>query len=203
MIDTALRHVKDEILEPIVKYMGSRLNPHYFTLTGVAMTVIAALCGYAGNFLVGWVFWLLNRLMDGLDGAYARRWNKQTDLGGYLDTLADFFAYTAIPIGLALYSPTIPLLLALVFLLGTFYINSAAFMYLSAILERRNLGAKHNRELTTITMPRGVVEGTEAIIFYSAFFLFPQYLLELFVILGVLVLATTFQHIVWAVRNLN
>ena len=99
--------------------------------------------------------------------------------------------------------PSIELLMVLAFLLGSFYVNAAAFLYLSAILEQRKQGAKERGEATTITMPRGIIEGTEAIIFFSLFFLLPNQIIILFLILGFLVVATTFQHILWAARNLR
>lgn len=44
-------------------------------------------------------------------------------------------------------------------MLGAFYINAGAFLYLSAILERCDMGAKQRGELTTIHMPSGLIEG--------------------------------------------
>lgn len=40
-------------------------------------------------------------------------------------------------------------------------------------------------------------------IFYSLLLLLPQVLGLLFVILGVLVVATTLQHVIWTARNLT
>ncbi|HIA67209.1 TPA: CDP-alcohol phosphatidyltransferase family protein [Candidatus Poribacteria bacterium] len=51
-------------------------------------------------YLVALIFWILNWFFDGLDGAIARAHQRQTDLGGYLDTLSDFIIYAAIPISL-------------------------------------------------------------------------------------------------------
>ena len=35
-------------------------------------------------------FFLLTRLLDGIDGAYARATNQCTEFGGYLDIIVDF-----------------------------------------------------------------------------------------------------------------
>jgi phosphatidylglycerophosphate synthase len=203
MIDDALRRVKDRVYLPVARQVGKQVSPMAITLTAGAVGLAAAAAAWQGNMLLGLGLWWGNRILDGLDGSVARASKRQTDLGGYIDTLVDFTMYTVIPIGLTLRAPSLDLLFALVFLLGTFYINAGAFLYLSSILERRKQGAKERGELTSVTMPRGIVEGTEAIIMYSLFFLLPQATGILFVVLGGLVLATTTQHIIWASRNLK
>ncbi len=203
MMDDALRRVKDVVYAPVAREVGKTFNPITITLIAGGVGVLAALCGWQGYYIQGLFLWWLNRALDGLDGAVARATGTQSDLGGYIDTLIDFAMYTIIPIGLALRNPDMDVFVALAFLLGTFYVNAAAFLYLSAILERRNLGAKQSGELTSISMPRGLVEGGEAIIMYSLFFLFPQFIGLLFLILGSMVIFTTFQHIVWASRHLT
>jgi len=191
------------MLTPVAEIIGDRVSPITITLAAGGVGLLAAVASLQGNYHLGLVFWLGNRFLDGLDGVVARTCNKQSDLGGYIDTLVDFAMYTIIPFALTMRQPGIDLLVVLAFLLGTFYVNAAAFLYLAAILEQRKQGAKQRGELTTITMPRGIIEGTEAIIFFSLFFLLPNQLLLLFMTLGLLVVATTFQHIIWSVRNLH
>ncbi len=202
MMDDVLRRTKDALLTPVAEMIGDRVSPITITLAAGGVGLLAAVAGFQGNYSLGLVFWLGNRFLDGLDGVVARIGNKQSDLGGYIDTLVDFAMYTIIPFALTMHQPSIDLLVVLAFLLGTFYVNAAAFLYLAAILEQRNQGAKQRSELTTITMPRGIIEGTEAIIFFSLFFLLPDQLPLLFMSLGLLVIATTFQHIIWSARNL-
>jgi phosphatidylglycerophosphate synthase len=203
MIDVAMRRAKDAVLKPVAKQVGKHVDPLTITLTAGAVGLLCAHAGYHGHDGLGLCLWLGNRVLDGLDGTVARATNKQSDFGGYVDTLVDFAIYTIIPFALALREPSIQGLMVLAFLFGTFYINAGAFLYLSAILERRNLGAKQRGELTTITMPRGTIEGTEAIIFFCLFFLLPDQRLFLFLLLGVLVLATTTQHILWSLKHLR
>lgn len=199
MMDHSLRQVKDKALTPVVKKLGGRIHPITITLIGTVFAVLAALCAFLGLYFVGLLFLWLNRLMDGLDGTYARMWDKKSDLGGYLDTLSDFLMYTIIPFGFVLHDPSIDALIIVAFLFGTFYINAAAFMYLAAILERDSA----NGALTSVAMPRGIIEGGEAILFFTAFFLFPQFTSILFLLLGILVLATTTQHIIWSVKHMT
>jgi hypothetical protein len=73
-------------------------------------------------------------------------------------------------------------------------------MMLSANLEKRAQGAKERNELTTVTMPRAIIEGGEAILFYSLFIFFPGWLTVLFGVLAVLVLASAITQVRSAYR---
>jgi phosphatidylglycerophosphate synthase len=203
MMDDALRRAKDALLTPLAKIIGDSVSPTRITLAAGGVALLSAIAAQQGQYGLGLALWYSNRFLDGLDGVVARVSGQQSDLGGYVDTLVDFATYTIIPFGLALREPRLELLMVLAFLFGAFYINAAAFLYLSAILERRQQGAKQRGELTTITMPRGIIEGTEAIVFFTLFFLLPDHLQLLFLLLGSLVLATTLQHLIWAMRNLR
>jgi phosphatidylglycerophosphate synthase len=109
--------------------------------------------------------WLFNRLLDGLDGLIARRSRRSSDAGGYLDIMLDFMIYAALPLAMAWAEPALAWPTAV--LLGVFYINSASWMYLSALLEKRGAGAEARGEATSVSMPRGLVEGSETIVFYT------------------------------------
>ncbi|MGQ7148234.1 CDP-alcohol phosphatidyltransferase family protein, partial [Escherichia sp. SS-MK2] len=54
-----------------------------------------------GWYLAALVVILLNRLLDGLDGALARR-RGLTDAGGFLDISLDFLFYALVPFGFIL-----------------------------------------------------------------------------------------------------
>ena len=203
MMDGALRHVKERVLLPAAHKIGCRVSPMTITLLAGAAGGLSAAAGWQGNLLLGLGLWWVNRTLDGLDGTLARVNGRQSDLGAYIDIVIDFFVYTVIPFGLVMRQPSIEALLILAFVLGAFYINAAAYLYLAAILERRERGAKQRGELTSITMPAGVIEGTEAVIFFTLFFLLPNWFVPLLFLLGVLVVVSTAQRIIWASRNLR
>jgi hypothetical protein len=75
-------------------------------------------------------------------------------------------------------------------------------MYLAALLEKRDVGAVDAGELTTITMPAGLIEGAETIVFYTLFLVFPDHAALLFQVMAVAVLFTAAQRLVWAIRTL-
>jgi hypothetical protein len=58
-------------------------------------------------------------------------------------------------------------------LLGSFFVNAASWMYLSAVLERRGAGAAARGERTTVTMPPGLIAGAETVVLYTLFLVFP------------------------------
>jgi len=153
------------------------------------------------------VLWLFSRVLDGLDGLLARVHKKQSDFGGYLDILLDFFIYAALPIALVISAPSDQRYLALAFMLASFYINSASWMYLAAILEKNNhqraKDVAASQTSTSIVMPRGLIGGTETILTYCFFFLWADHLTILFVGFGALVMFTAAQRLAWAWRTLR
>jgi len=199
MFDSSLRNVKDQLATPIAMRLG-RVSPITVTLVGFAVGLGSAFLAARGAYLWAVVFWTANRALDGLDGLLARLHDSQSDFGGYLDILIDYFIYAAVPIGLVLSAPNDDLYLALAFMLATYYINGASWMYLAGILEKRN--ARGEDTTTTIVMPAGLIGGAETIVAYFVFLLFPDWMGVLFVIFGLLVFFTTIQRLIWAWRTL-
>jgi len=203
VFDLLLRALKDRLLEPIARLLGPRVAPNLVTVLACLVGLGAGMCAWRRAYGAALLLWALNRLLDGLDGTLARVHGRQTDFGGYLDILLDFAVYTAVPTGLALGRPAFPVLAACVALLGSFFVNAASWMYLSAVLERRDAGAKQRGELTTVTMPPGLVAGTETVVLYTLFLLFPGRLTALFGLMAALVYVTVVQRVVWAWRHLR
>ena len=201
MLDHTLRVYKDDLLRPLAGHLG-RISPNAITV--LALVVGLAAAGAAGLqwYWVALGLWLLNRVLDGLDGMVARTHARQSDFGGYLDIVLDFVVYAALPIGLYLGNPSGANALALILLLSSFYVNSASWIYLSAILEKRAAGAGVGGELTTVTMPNGLVGGAETILFYSVFLVWPGGQPWLFGAMTAMVLVGVGQRLWWARRNL-
>ncbi len=198
MVDRYLRVPKDIVLNSTAKHL-SNIHPTSITLFAFGLGLIAVLSIAMGNYGWGLFFWLLNRFLDGLDGNVARLWGKQSDLGGYIDILLDFVIYALIPLSLVIADPSEIAYLSLGILLASFYVNAGSWMFLSAILEKRGFGKK---EKASVTMPGGFIEGTETIIFYCFFLIFPNALMLLFNLMALLVLLTTLQRITWATKHL-
>ena len=129
--------------------------------------------------------------------------HKQSDFGGYLDILLDVVIYAALPIALIVTTPSTAGYLSLTFLLAAYYLNSTSWLYLAAVLEKRQSGAAAQREQTSVTMPSGLIEGAETVVFYCLFLLWPTQSVLLFSVFAVLVLVTVGQRLVWATRALR
>ncbi len=201
MFDQTLRVYKDDLLRPLALQLG-RVSPNTITILAMGVGLAAAVAAGAQWYRVALALWLLNRLLDGLDGIVARAHDRQSDFGGYLDIVLDFVIYAAVPVGLYYGNQNNLNALALACLLSSFYINAASWMYLSAVLEKRAAGATARGELTSITMPNGLVGGAETILFFCLFLLWPDGLCWLFSAMTVMVLIGVGQRLLWARRNL-
>ena len=207
MFDDKMRLIKDAMFSPLARLV-QELPPWLFTVIGLGVGLATAVALWQQLYMLGFFLWFFNRVFDALDGLVARLRGAQSDFGGYLDIVVDFLVYAAIPVGLvagvretATSTGSVQAItIALIFLLCTYYVNAASWMYLAAILEKRNLS--HSDRLTTITMPAGIIGGTETILFYTAFIFFPSLLVWLFSLMGLLIVVTIVQRLGWAVHHI-
>ena len=202
MLDHHLRAYKDKLLRPFAGCLGN-ISPNTITVLAAVVGLAAAGAATIPLYWTALGLWLANRVLDGLDGMVARRCNRQSDFGGYLDIVLDFVVYAAVPIGLYLGAPTGSAAAGLVLLLGSFYVNAASWIYLSAILEKRQAGAGVRGELTSVTMPDGLIGGTETILFYAAFLVWPEQLPWLFSVMAGLVMVGVGWRLWWAYGYLS
>lgn len=96
-------------LKPLLNAVAGALDrpgisPDGLTLLGFAIGVLALPFLALGWYSAALVAILLNRLLDGLDGALARR-RGLTDAGGFLDIALDFLFYALVPFGFILADP--------------------------------------------------------------------------------------------------
>lgn len=187
MFDTRLRPIKDLLITPLADAVGRVLSPNSVSLLAFAAGITCAASVALGQGTAAIVLWALNRVLDGLDGLIARRSGRTSDAGGYLDIMLDFLVYAGIPLAMAWIDPSLAFACAL--LLAAFYVNSASWMYLSALLEKHGRGAAQRGESTSVSMPAGVIEGGETIVFYTLTILIPAWRATLFLLLAGLTLA--------------
>lgn len=202
MIDKVLREPKEALLTPLVRGPLRHVHPTAVSVVAAGVGLAAGAAAWQEAYMLALALWGANRVLDGLDGTLARVTGRQSDLGAYLDIVLDHLVAAVIALGLAVAAGTPAAFLALALLLGAFYINGASWMYLAAILEKRSAGAARRGELTTVTMPSGLIEGAETVLFYTLFLLFPGALVPLFCLMAALVAVTTCQRLIWATRTL-
>jgi len=204
MIDQRLRDVKDRLIDPVARgLVALRVGAGWFTAAGLITSVAAGLLAWRG--LTWWAMaaFLAGRVFDSVDGAVARRAGTASDLGGYLDQLADTVGYAAVPLGLAAGIGTTEVWAACAVLVASFSVNTVSWAYLSALAEKRGAGVAAQGTPTSIVMPTGLVEGAETVVLYTAMLALPGWLPGWFWLMTALVALTTVQRVVWAVRHLR
>lgn len=181
MLDARVRR----LLAPTLDRAGAvlaRTGVPPLALTGAGFAAGAGACVAVG--LHAWtaalVLWLANRALDGLDGPVARR-RGATDLGGFLDIVADFTIYSGFLVALAVAVPAARI--ACLALLCAYYVSGTAFLALSSLLERRGVGIDDAINRTagryvdgrSLRFVGGLAEGTETVLVYVLICLLPQH----------------------------
>ncbi|MCC5989068.1 MAG: CDP-alcohol phosphatidyltransferase family protein [Pararhodobacter sp.] len=198
MIDHKLR----PLIDPPLNLMGRRLaraglRANQVTVSGLVLGLAAAAFIAHGQFWAGLALILASRLADGLDGAVARA-TLASDFGGYLDIVADFTFYAAIPLAFVWHDPSANGL-AGAFLLAGFYVNAASFLGYAALAEKKRMQSRAQGE-KSIYFSAGLLEGFETIAFFVLICLFPANFPALALVFGALCFLTAAQRLVQAAR---
>lgn len=204
MLDLLVRPLKDKLLNPLAKLIGQSISPKSITLFSFLIGLGSVYFIFTERLTTALLLWILNRILDGLDGTVARLSGRQSDFGGYLDIVVDFIIYALIPLTFTYtYGEGEINWILLSVMISLFYVNSASWMYLSALLEKRKAGNSEVMEQTSITMPSGIVEGTETIIIYTLFYLFPLKTNILYTIMSISLLPGIGFRLIWAWKKLE
>lgn len=202
MLDIALRPTKDRLLAGTVAVIAPRVAPGVLTAGSLVVTLAAAGAAWAGWPVAALFGWLVGRVLDGLDGPVARHRGSASDLGGYLDTMADTVGYVALPLGVAAGIDRPSGWVTVAVLMGSFWLNGMSWAYLAAILEKRGAGAAATGESTTVTMRPALIEGTETIVLFSVFTALPAIAPWVFAAMAAGVAVGIAQRVLWAARHL-
>ena len=197
MFDARLRPLIDPPLDAMGRWLAHHgIGANMVTLAGLVPALGALLAIVQGQYLAGLVLIVLNRLLDGLDGAVARA-RGITDLGGYLDTLADYVFYIGIPLGFGLAAPANTA--AAMVLIASFTLTCASFLAYAAIAAKR--GATTNAHGTkSLVYSTGLAEGGETIAAFIAMCLWPAHFPLIAFAFAALCLATVIQRSLLAGR---
>ncbi|QUX95254.1 hypothetical protein C0J08_07385 [Marinomonas sp. CT5] len=181
----------------VIDKLGVKAN--WITLLGffVGMLVLPAL--YFGNTTLALTCIVINRVMDGLDGAVARV-QGPTDLGGYLDITLDFIFYSAVIFGFALMDSQ-ENALAASFLIFSFMGTGSSFLAFAIMAEKRKIERlEYGRK--SLYFLGGLAEGAETILFLVLICLFPSYFVVMAYVFGVICWITTATRIYAGYRTL-
>ena len=195
MIDARLRPLIDPPLNAAGRWLAARgVSANAVTLVGLIIGLAGAACIVQGLF--GWALALViaSRLLDGTDGAVARAGNQgpgKARFGGYLDIVADFIFYAAVPLAFGLADPA-NLVPALVL---TAAITATGVSFLAFAVAAAQSGATtaaHGEK--SFFYSNGLAEGAETIAFFLAMCAFPAAFAVLAYIFAGLCAATVVQR---------
>jgi phosphatidylglycerophosphate synthase len=184
--------------KPLVDAVARRLNDRHITanqisLTGFALGMLAAFCIAHDNIWLAIIPLLLNRLLDGLDGAVARL-GGTTDRGAFLDISLDFLFYAAVPLAFAFKDPLHNALPAAV-LLASFIGTGTSFLAYAIMAEKR--GQKSTAYPSKgFYYLGGLTEGFETVLCFVAMCLWPQHFAVIAYIYAAMCCLTTLTRIV-------
>lgn len=198
MFDARLRPLIDPPLNAVGRALARRgIGANAVTLAGLVPALAAAAAIAHGQYLVGLALILVNRLLDGLDGAVARA-SGLTDFGGYLDTLADYVFYVAVPVGFGLAASENAM--AAMLLISSFTLTCASFLAFAAIAARRGeQSSEHGAK--SFFYSTGLAEGAETIAVFIAMCLWPAQFPAIAVGFAALCLLTALQRSLLARRS--
>jgi phosphatidylglycerophosphate synthase len=200
MLDGLMRGVIDAPLNRGGRWLAARgASANAVTLFGLALGITAAALlalGWSGLLVA--VIILVSRLADGLDGAVARARGK-SDFGGYLDIVADFAFYGAIPLAFVLRDPAANGV-AGAFLLFSFYVNGATFLGYAVIAAKQGMETASRGE-KSLYFTAGLLEGTETILFLLVIAVWPALFVPGAWVFGTLCLVTAVVRVILAART--
>lgn len=192
MLDSLIHKITDKPLNMMGKVVCSvGVSANSVTLIGFFFGVVSILCIGTDHLQYGFIFFLLNRLCDGLDGSVARLQGK-TDRGEFLDIFSDFIVYAGMVFAFVLSHPEDAIWG--IFLIFSF--TGAAGSSLSYMLIASK--AEENKSASPKLKPIGYGGNIEAVIALSLMCLFPEIFEFIALGCGVLCWVTTGERIVRA-----
>ena len=185
MLDSKFQKIFDPLLNIISsKLINLGIRANFLTYSGF---IFSLLCFYfVANkyFIVGLLFFLLNRLFDGLDGAVARKLG-QTNYGGYIDIVFDFITYSLIPFAFIICDEKNAIPGAL--LLVTYFGTGSSFLAFAIFYQKSDKKSFFYFD--------SLVGGSETIFFYIIILLFPKHFGFMAIIFASLCVITTILRI--------
>ena len=200
MFDARLRPLIDPPLNAVGRWVAARgIGANALTLIGLTVGLAGAGVIAFQQFGAGLALAALNRLLDGLDGVVARA-TEPSDLGGYLDIVADFAFYVAVPIGFGIADPANAL--AALVLVASFVLTGTSFLAFAVIAAKRghetvSHGAK------SFFYSTGLAEGGETIAVFAAMCLWPAAFTPIAYGYSALCVLTVFQRSALAARTFS
>lgn len=173
MLDRQMLTISKPLADSAARRLaGYGVTANQVTLVGFGFGLLAALLIALGH--TGWAVapLLINRLLDGLDGAVART-TTPSARGAFLDITLDFLFYAAVPLSFALQDPASNALAAAV-LLAAFIGTGSSFLAFAIMAEKRHEKSTAYPSKSFYYLG-GLTEGFETVLCFLAMCLWPGY----------------------------
>jgi phosphatidylglycerophosphate synthase len=187
-----------KIVKPLSDAAATRLaalglTADQATLAGFGFGMIAAIMIASGMTTAAILPILVNRALDGVDGALARL-SGTTERGAFLDISLDFVFYAAIPLAFAALAPEENAFAAAV-LLAAFVATGTSFLAFAVMAEKRGLKSAAYPSKSFYYLG-GLTEGTETIACFLAMCWWPQHFALIAIVYAALCAVTSATRLV-------
>lgn len=171
MFDRRVRLMIDPWLErPAQLLQRAGVTANQITVSGFLLGLAACVAVSFNCMIAAVILLMLNRAADGLDGTLARR-TAATDVGGFLDIVLDMIFYGAFPLAFAIAdAQRFP---AAAFLVHSFAGTGGSFLAYAAIAAKRGVTSDALKQ-KSFFYSAGLMEGSETVVFFVLFCLFPH-----------------------------
>ena len=192
MIDSYLRSPYQKVLvDPVARRMA-HLNPNRITLVGCACGIAVLPLLFLSSYLALAAL-LFSGYLDTLDGTIARTKGKSSPAGTILDITSDRLVEFAIILALFFVNPAIRGLPCLL-MLGATLLCITSFLVVGIFSENQSSKSFHYSP--------GLIERSEAFLFFAAMILFPSIFTLLSTAFTLLVFTTAFIRVVQFSRQM-
>jgi phosphatidylglycerophosphate synthase len=194
MFDRQLLALTKPVVDAVAgKLHGFGMTPNQISFAGFGFGMLSALLIAHGDIEIAIVPLLLNRILDGLDGAVARLAGP-SDRGAFLDITLDFLFYAAVPLAFGFCDPPRNALAAAV-LLAAFIGTGVSFLAYAIMAAKRG-------ETSTAYPSKGfyylggLTEGFETVLCFVAMCLWPQHFAVIAYVYAAMCAVTTLTRLV-------
>ena len=200
MLDKKFNLFFKPILTKIARVLLKReFTSNKITLFGFILGIFSFIFLSLGMIYIALLFFILNRIFDGVDGTLARL-SEPTDLGGFYDIISDFFIYALLPLGFIFFDKNN--FLSMSFLLTSFIGTCSTFLTTAWIFEKKKIQIEKLSK-KSFYYSEGLIEGTETIFLFILMFIFYEVASFIAWIFGVLCFITALIRVIKVSKILN
>ncbi|AEF02904.1 CDP-alcohol phosphatidyltransferase family protein [Alteromonas sp. KS69] len=174
MLDAKVTPFIKPLLRPMIVALSKAcVTPNQVTVVGFVIGLLSVPAIVNGWWVMAFICIVANRVLDGIDGELARFQQSSSSAGGFLDICLDFLFYAAVPLAFGIANPSewgVPALVLMAAFVGT----GSSFLAFAVAAEKFNIEKPQFKNKSFYYM-QGLTEGTETILLFLAFCIWPSY----------------------------